>query len=60
MTNLSYKEFKKKVRESDKKDFFKLLFVVYWITGIFGILFTFCILFSTQVKDFFTKTSKLF
>ncbi len=55
MKNISYKEFKKKVRNSDKKDFFKLLFVVYWITGIFGILFTFCILFSTQVKDFFTN-----
>ena len=38
-----------------EKDFFKLLFVVYWITGIFGILFAFWIRFSTQVKDFFTN-----
>ena len=55
MKNISYKEFKKKVKESDKKDFFKLLFVVYWITGIFGILFAFWVRFSTQVKDFFTN-----
>jgi hypothetical protein len=55
MKNLSYKELKKKVRESDKKDFFKLLFVVYWITGIFGILFAFWVRFSTQVKDFFAN-----
>ena len=55
MKNLSYKEFKNKVRNSDKKDFFKLLFVVYWITGIFGILFAFWIRFSAQVKKFFIK-----
>ena len=55
MKNLSYKEFKKKVRESDKKDFYKLLFVIYWITGIFGLIFAFWIRFSNQVKALFKK-----
>ena len=32
-----------------------MLFVVYWITGIFGILFAFWVRFSAQVKDFFTN-----
>ena len=55
MKNLSYKEFKKQVRSSDKKDFFKLLIVDYRSTGIIGILFAFWIRFSTQVKNFFIK-----
>ena len=55
MKNLSYKEFKKQVRSSDKKDFYKLLFVINWITGIFGIIFAFWIRFSTQVKNFFIR-----
>ncbi len=55
MKKLSYKEFKKKIRESDKKDFYKFLFVIYWITGVFGIVFAFWIRFSNQVRGFFKR-----
>jgi len=55
MKKLSYKEFKKKIRESDKKDFYKFLFVIYWITGVFGIGFAFWIRFSNQVRDLFKR-----
>ncbi len=55
MKNLTYKELKKKLRESDKKDFYKFLFVIYWITGVFGIAFAFWIRFSKQVKDLFKR-----
>ena len=52
MKKLSYKELKKKLRESDSKDFYKLLFVIYWPTGVFGVVFALWIRFSSQVKAF--------
>ena len=55
MKKLSYKELKKKLRESDSKDFYKLLFVIYWPTGVFGVAFALWIRFSSQVKAFFSK-----
>ncbi len=55
MKNLTYKELKKKLRESEKKDFYKLLFVIYWPTGVIGIAFALWIRFSFQVKALFKK-----
>jgi len=55
MKNLTYKELKRKLRESDKKDFYKLLFVIYWPTGVFGLAFALWIRFSSQVKAFFKR-----
>lgn len=55
MKKLTYKELKKKLRESDSKDFYKLLFVIYWPTGVFGVAFALWIRFSSQVKAFFLK-----
>ena len=39
----------------DSKDFYKLLFVIYWPTGVFGVAFALWIRFSSQVKAFFSK-----
>ena len=55
MKKLSYKELKKKLRESNSKDFYKLLFVIYWPTGVFVIAFALWIRFSHQVKALFKK-----